>query len=338
MDTNDTNTSGNSSNDTNTSGNSYNNGKASNNRVGENAAYEIDTIYGKKQKVTCIERKYKIVDQNVSFFIVTRKEFDEDTTEKMLHEDMELKTFLANYDITDISFTYSGKENIKIQKKKIPEKGKFEIPEKGKFEIPEKGKFEIPEKGKFEIPEKGKFEIPEKGKFEIPEKGKFEIPEKGKFEIPEKGKFEIPEKGKFEIPEKGKFEIPEKGKFEIGKKEESEATKKRRDIIMNALKRRELFDSLDLPEEFLVKDYIETIEKNGLKISNSAMPYDDLKWLIKKGKVKFVKKNDRGIITYRLIRKTKISKMESQSEDDQLDTHQEETILPDKRSIDRIIS
>ena len=258
MDTNDTNTSGNSSNDTNTSGNSYNNGKASNNRVGENAAYEIDTIYGKKQKVTCIERKYKIVDQNVSFFIVTRKEFDEDTTEKMLHEDMELKTFLANYDITDISFTYSGKENIKIQKKKIPEKGKFEI--------------------------------------------------------------------------------PEKGKFEIGKKEESEATKKRRDIIMNALKRRELFDSLDLPEEFLVKDYIETIEKNGLKISNSAMPYDDLKWLIKKGKVKFVKKNDRGIITYRLIRKTKISKMESQSEDDQLDTHQEETILPDKRSIDRIIS
>ena len=237
MDTNDTNTSGNSSNDTNTSGNSYNNGKASNNRVGENAAYEIDTIYGKKQKVTCIERKYKIVDQNVSFFIVTRKEFDEDTTEKMLHEDMELKTFLANYDITDISFTYSGKENIKIQKKKIPEKGKFEI--------------------------------------------------------------------------------PEKGKFEIGKKEESEATKKRRDIIMNALKRRELFDSLDLPEEFLVKDYIETIEKNGLKISNSAMPYDDLKWLIKKGKVKFVKKNDRGIITYRLIRKTKISKMESQSEDDQ---------------------
>ena len=107
---------------------------------------------------------------------------------------------------------------------------------------------------------------------------------------------------------------------------------------MNTLRRRELFDSLDLPKEFLARDYIYAVEKNGIKISNSAMPYDDLKWLAKKGKVEMMKKNDRGIITYRLIRKMEISKMERQSEDDQLDTHQEETILPDKRSIDRIIS
>lgn len=269
MDTNDTGTSKNSINDTSavsekstndtstvsekstndTSESAYTNENSTDDRE----TSEIDTIYGKKLRITCSERKYKVVDEKVSFFIVTRKEFDEDRTEKMLHEDMELKTFLANYEIMDITFPssspYSSNENIKNQKKKTHEMGKFEI----------------------------------------------------------------------------------------GKKEESEATKKRRDIIMNTLKRRELFDSLDLPKEFLVRDYIDAVEKNGIKISNSAMPYDDLRWLAKKGKVEMIKKVDHGVVSYRMIKKTGNVEIESQQENDQLEIDQDETPLPSKHSIDRCI-
>ena len=60
-------------------------------------------------RVTCIERKYKVENSKVSIVIVARKELGEDTTGKLLHEDMELKTFLANYDI------------ILVSQKKIPE-------------------------------------------------------------------------------------------------------------------------------------------------------------------------------------------------------------------------
>jgi hypothetical protein len=245
---NNANTGENSVNDDNTGDNRTDDGNTNENSVNDANTNEIDTIYGKKLRVTCSERKYKVIDEKVSFFIVSRKEFDEDRTGKMLHEDMELKTFLANYEITNIKFSSPSIEDVNIQKKKIHERGKFEI----------------------------------------------------------------------------------------GQKEESEATKKRRDVIMNTLKRRELFDSLDLPKEFLVRDYIEAVEKNGIKISNSAMPYDDLKWLAKKGKVEMIKKIDRGVISYR-IRKTEIDKMESRQEDNQLETDQVETPLPSKRSIDRYI-
>jgi hypothetical protein len=222
-----------------------------NNDIHNNSSSEIDAIYGKKLRVTCVERKYKVVDQKSSFIIVAKKEFDEDTTEKMLHEDMELKTFLANYEIANITSPSqsSNKENIKIQKKKIPEIEKLEI----------------------------------------------------------------------------------------GKKEESESTRKRRDIIMATLKRRELFDSLDLPEEFLVKDYIEGIEKNGIKISNSAMPYDDLKWLAKQGKVKMVNKTERGVMTYKIIKTAGMSKIGSKSDNNQLDNDHVESILPRKSVIDRYV-
>jgi hypothetical protein len=222
-----------------------------NNDIHNNSSSEIDAIYGKKLRVTCVERKYKVVDQKSSFIIVAKKEFDEDTTEKMLHEDMELKTFLANYEIANITSPSqsSNKENIKIQKKKIPEIEKLEI----------------------------------------------------------------------------------------GKKEESESTRKRRDIIMATLKRRELFDSLDLPEEFLVKDYIEGIEKNGIKISNSAMPYDDLKWLAKQGKVKMVNKTERGVTTYKIIKTAGMSKIGSKSDNNQLDNDHVESILPRKSVIDRYV-
>lgn len=50
--------------------------------------------------VTCIERKYKIREHGISYFITAKREFDKELTDKFLHEDMELKTFLEYYEIT----------------------------------------------------------------------------------------------------------------------------------------------------------------------------------------------------------------------------------------------
>lgn len=210
----------------------------------KNRTGEISTTYGKILKVACIERRYKVIDSKATFIIVAKRELDGDTTEKLLHEDMELKTFLANYEIGNITyFSPVGKdnevENIKIgnvefQKKKLTETGKYGT---GKSGI-----------------------------------------------------------GRCTT---GKSEIREP---EIGKKEESESVTNRRELIMMTLKRRDLFDSLNLPEEFLVSDYTEAIEKNGIKIPNSRISRDDLKWLEKMGKVKYNGKNDRGAIIYKLIK------------------------------------
>ena len=59
----------------------------------------IDT---RKLKVTCIERKYKVQGDKAIYVIKAKREFDEDLTEKLLHEDMELKTFLAEYEIEKV--------------------------------------------------------------------------------------------------------------------------------------------------------------------------------------------------------------------------------------------
>ena len=211
-----------------------------------NSTSEIETIYGKTLRVTCVERKYRVIDPRTSFIIVAKKEFDEDTTEKMLHEDMELKTFLANYEIVNITSTsYSG-EDVKIQKKKMPE---------------------------------------------------------------------------------------------MGKKEESEAARKRRDIIMESLKRRELLDSLNLPEEFLVNDYTEAIEKNGIKITNARVSRDDLKWFEKKGKVKMIRKADRGASVYILIKNDgNGGKKEPKPDENQSDDLLNKGLLPGKDSVDKYVS
>lgn len=209
-----------------------------------NMTNEISTTSGNKLKVTCVERRYKVIDSNISFVIVAKKELDEDTTEKLLHEDMELKTFLANYEIADITFPSSIKET-KIPKKK-----------------------------------------------------------------------------------------PEFGRI----KEESEEVKNRREAILITLKRRELFDSLDLPEEFLVKNYTEAIEKIGMKITNPTMPYDDLKWLKKKGKIKLIKKTDRGVSIYK---KMKNVETEDEKESNEIQSDIQSNILtellPGKDTIDKII-
>lgn len=83
---------------------------------------EIDTAFGKeKLKVTCIERKYKISSQRFSYIIAARKELDEDITKRILHEDMELKTFLANYEIVNIMLPMTTKKE-EITKEKMPER------------------------------------------------------------------------------------------------------------------------------------------------------------------------------------------------------------------------
>jgi len=238
--------------------------------IHKNRTGEISTTYGKTLKVACVERRYKVIDSKATFIIVAKRELDEDTTEKLLHEDMELKTFLANYEIGNITYLPPvGKdaqvENIKIgdiefQRKKLPDIGKYGTGKSGL--------------------------------------------------------------GRHTT---GKPEIREP---EVGKKEESESVTKRRELIMMTLKRRELFDSLDLPEEFLVSDYTEAIEKNGIKIPNSRISRDDLKWLEKMGKVKYAGKNDRGSIIYKLI------KGHDKSHSDEI----LDAILPDKDSINKYVS
>ena len=63
-------------------------------------------------KVTCIERKYEVEGEKVSYMVTAKKELSEDLTDKLLHEDMELKTFIANYNIEFIS-----EKELKIFKK-----------------------------------------------------------------------------------------------------------------------------------------------------------------------------------------------------------------------------
>ena len=167
-----------------------------------NKISEIGTMYGKeKLKVTCVERKYKVISPRVTYLITAKKDLDEDITERLLHEDMELKTFLTYYEITNIMFPVPGIENVDPIKRKI---------------------------------------------------------------------------------------IPEK-------KHENARTKTQA--------RRELFDFLNLPEEFIIKDYREALEKNGIKITNTAMPYDDLVWLQEKGRVIKIGKNEYNKITYKKMKK-----------------------------------
>ena len=167
---------------------------------------EIDTIYDKeKLKVTCVERKYKVVSPRVTYLITAKKELEENITERLLHEDMELKTFLTYYEITNVMLPVHGRENREnedITKKKMPRK------------------------------------------------------------------------------------IPENTT-----------------IRSRAQTRRELFYFLDLPEEFIIKDYKKALEEKGIEITNSAMPYDDLTWLEEKGKVVRLHKNEKNKTVFKKVRK-----------------------------------
>lgn len=88
-----------------------------------NKTNEISTIYGKEKLiVTCVERKYKVVGSRVSYLISAKKELDENVTERLLHEDMELKTFLANYEITNIMLPVHSSQNVEVIKERVPKK------------------------------------------------------------------------------------------------------------------------------------------------------------------------------------------------------------------------
>lgn len=139
-----------------------------------------------KFKVTCMERKYKVAGARVSYIITAKKELDEDVTGKLLHEDMELKTFLANYEITNIALPVVDRMEIRNEKVE-------------------------------------------------------------------------------------KMSITTKSRA-----------------------RRELFDFLNLPEEFTTKDYEKALEEKGVKVTNSAMSNDDLRRLGEKGKVVMIEKRKIG--------------------------------------------
>lgn len=175
---------------------------------------EIETVYGKeKLKITCVERKYKVSGPRVSYTINAKKELDENVTERLLHEDMELKTFLANYEITNITLPVPSSQKIEIIKEKVFEK------------------------------------------------------------------------------------IHEN------------AT-----VKTKARARRELIDFLDLPEEFTTRDYERALEKNGIKISNTAMSNDDLRLLEKQGKVIFLDKKKVGRRVVLLFKRLKKDENHSKSE------------------------
>ena len=74
-------------------------------------------------------------------------------------------------------------------------------------------------------------------------------------------------------------------------------------IKRETIKRRQLFDTIYLPEEFRAADYVKAIEEKGIKFTNEAMPYDDLRWLEKQGKVIKLDKEKNGPRFYRLVKK-----------------------------------
>lgn len=177
-----------------------------------NKTREIDTIYSKeKLRVTCVERKYKVVGSRVSYLISAKKELDEGITENLLHEDMELKTFLANYEITNIMLPVISGEHREIIKNNAPQT---------------------------------------------------------------------------------------------------------RTLRSSAVARKGLFDFLNLPEEFTIIDYKKALEKNGVKITNSAMPYDDLNWLGKKGKVIKLAEKKNNKTVYKILKKGEANDIRSDMEVD----------------------
>ena len=67
--------------------------------------------------------------------------------------------------------------------------------------------------------------------------------------------------------------------------------------------REELFDSLNLPEEFVIKDYRKALEEKGIKISNNTILYGDMMQLQKEGKVAIFEKKRRGTSIFKIIKK-----------------------------------
>lgn len=192
-----------------------------NNMKNEEKDMPCSMLKSDKLKVTCVERRYRVSNSKLSFMVTAKKEFDDDVTQKLLHEDMELKTFLSNYDITDVS-SVSSISPVSRHKSSLDIAGNNENEKILSVETGSKG---------------------------------------------------------------GHRPVRNHGSLNI--------------LRQDAVRRRELFDSLTLQETFSVEDYRKAIEEKGIVVTNSAMPYDDLKWLTEKGKIERASIGKRGKIAFK---------------------------------------
>jgi len=74
-------------------------------------------------------------------------------------------------------------------------------------------------------------------------------------------------------------------------------------IKSKTIVRRELFDSLNLPEEFIIREYKKALAEKGIKISSSEVPYGDMIWLGQQGKVVRLEKKRHGISVFKIIKR-----------------------------------
>lgn len=186
------------------------------------------TILGQENlRIVCIERKYRVSNSKIGFIVTAKKELDENATKELLHEDMELKTFLTNYEITDVAPVSGRHDHVDLTGEKVPAR-------------------------------------------------------------------------KSSIANIMAKKDRTSTKNDIRVKNHS---KPRFDVKYESMKRRGLFDTLDLQETFMVKDYKKALEKKGVIATNTAMPYDDLEWLEKQGKIIRIGKNKRGAVKFMIKRK-----------------------------------
>lgn len=196
----------------------------------------ISTIFGQENlKVVCVERKYKVSNSKVGFFVTAKKVLDENTTQELLHEDMELKTFLANYEITDVMPVPVSQESV-------------DSTEKGGI-------------------------VGDSGRLRNADIGSARKSSMVNI-MTNKSRVKTKNDDKFA----GKDGV-------LDKKTE-------------AMKRVDLFDSLNLPDSFLIKDYKKALEEIGISITNTAMPYDDLERLEKQGKITRIGKGEHGAVSF----------------------------------------
>ncbi len=170
-----------------------------------------------KLKVECIERKYRISTPTITFFVSSEKELDENDTKDIIRKDVELKTFLENCQITDITHVRNN-ELVNITKEKSPTISIENIMTR-------------------------------------------------------------------------KYRRSIRRYNNSSKDDDISKARYIEDIKNETVRRRELFDFLDLPERFVVKDYKKALAERGIITTNIAMPYDDLYFLERQGKIVRVEKS-----------------------------------------------
>lgn len=80
-------------------------------------------------KITCVERLYRVEGLTATYYVKAKTALSDDVTNMLLHEDMELQTFLENYEITNITLPYS------VRKDEVPKSLKVKIDNKPKKDV-----------------------------------------------------------------------------------------------------------------------------------------------------------------------------------------------------------